>query len=27
MDKEYRLMWYKPEFYEAWQKKWDVMNK
>lgn len=27
MDKEYRLMWYKPEFYETWQKKWDVMNK
>lgn len=26
IDKQYQLMWYKPEFYEAWQKKFDVFN-
>ena len=26
MDKQYRLMWYRPDFYAAWQTHWDVFN-
>jgi len=24
LDKEYKLMWTNPEFYELWKKKWNV---
>ena len=26
MNRQYQLMWYRPDFYEAWQQRWDVMN-
>lgn len=26
MDMEYRLLWYKPYYYIAWQKRWEVME-
>ena len=26
MDMEYRLLWYKPDYYVAWQKRWEVMG-
>ncbi len=26
MDREYRLLWYRPDFYTAWQKRWKVFQ-
>lgn len=26
MNRQYQLVWYRPDFYEAWQQRWDVMN-
>ena len=26
IDKENRLMWYRPDFYVIWQNRWEVLN-
>lgn len=26
MDSNYRLLWYKPDYYNSWQQRWEVLG-